>query len=53
MLNGDAGVGCWRACVKASDAMMALSADELLGMVQLCGKKETVSAMRSEANFVT
>jgi hypothetical protein len=33
--------------------MMALSADELLGMVQLCGKKETVSAMRSEANFVT
>jgi hypothetical protein len=48
VLNGDAGVGCWRACVNASAAVMAL-----LGKVQLWGKKETVSAICSKANFVT
>jgi hypothetical protein len=45
--KGAAGVGFSRAEMRSSEAQVAASAEEVLGMAQLCGKNSTVLAMRS------
>ncbi len=45
--NGAAGAGLRRACVSSLAAMMALSEEDILGMLISAEKKETVSILRS------
>ncbi len=45
--NGAEGAGFRRACVSSLAAMMALSEEDILGMLISAGKNETVSILRS------
>jgi hypothetical protein len=49
--KGAAGAGCCSACVRALAASCAASAEDVCGIVQWCGKKSKVGAMRSAAVF--
>ena len=47
LLNGEAGVGFWRARVSSAAALIAMSVDDILGMGRSCGKNSTMSATLS------
>ena len=51
--NGEAGTRFWRESLRSSIAQRAESAEEVLGMVQLCEEKSTVLAMHSASIAVT
>ena len=51
--KGDAGAGLSSASASILAASAALSAEEVVGMMVLCGKKSTVRKMRSDLVFIT
>ena len=53
VLKGDAGVGLSSASANILAALVALSADDVVGMSMSCGKNSTVRAIRSALVFVT
>ena len=53
VLKGDAGAGLCSALANILAALVALSADEVAGMLMSCGKNSTVRSIRSSLVFVT
>ena len=52
VMNGEAGIGLRRASASMRAAVIALSVDDVAGIIMSCGKNSTVRAIRSALVFV-